>query len=39
MSPAAASWNSPRSSLRWARSPVAPNTTMTWPRTLRTVAG
>src|SRR5262249_25016020 len=30
MSPAVARWNSPGSSLRWARSPVAPNTTMTW---------
>src|SRR6516162_5301271 len=28
--PAAARWNSPGSSLRRARSPVAPNTTMTW---------
>ena len=39
--PAAARWNSPGSSLRLARSPVAPNKTMTWfsgragPPTLR----
>ena len=30
ISPAAARWNSPGSSLRLARSPVAPNRTMTW---------
>src|SRR5215469_8812814 len=29
-SPAACMWNSPGSSLRLARSPVAPNSTMTW---------
>jgi hypothetical protein len=29
-SPAACRWNRPGSSLRLARSPVAPNSTMTW---------